>query len=60
MFATVLKWILKLVDVSIALDGDILTIVLELGNIKVLDLNVDLIKDKTPVSTKVRSVKVGK
>jgi hypothetical protein len=59
MFAKILMWLLKLVDLSVTLDGDILTIVIELGSIKVLDLTIDLIKDKN-VTTKVRSVKTRK
>lgn len=59
MFAKILMWLLKMVDISIDLEGDILTIVIELGSIKVLDLNIDLIKDKNP-TTKVRSVKARK
>ena len=59
MFAKILGWLLKLVDLSARLDGDLLTIVIELGSIKVLDLTLDLIKDKN-VTTKVRSVNVEK
>lgn len=59
MFAKILGWLLKLVDLSVTLEGDILTIVIELGSIKVLDLTIDLIKDKN-VTTKVRSVRARK
>lgn len=55
MFAKILKWLLKMVDVDVSLNGDILTIVLELGGIKVLDLTIDLIKNEN-VTTKVRSL----
>lgn len=59
MFAKILKWLLKMVDVSVTLEGDLLTVVIELGNIKVLDITIDLIKDDQ-VTTKVRSVKARK
>jgi hypothetical protein len=45
MFAKILKWLLKLVDVEIRLEKDILYIVLSLGSVKVLNLAIDLIKD---------------
>ena len=60
MFAKILMWLLKMVDISIDLEGDILTIVIELGSIKVLDLHIDLIKDNKPLSTQVRSVRARK
>jgi hypothetical protein len=50
-WVALLSFILKMVDVSVSLDGDILTIILELGSIKVLDLHLDLIKDGPELST---------
>ena len=60
MFAKILGFLLKMVDLTIDLDGDILTIVLELGTIKVLNLTIDLIKDNNKATTKVRSVNARK
>ena len=51
-WAGLLGFILKMVDLSVSLDGDILSIVLELGSIKVLDLHLDLIKDNDEVASK--------
>ena len=58
MFVKILSWLLKMVDVNVNLDGDILTIVLELGSVKVLDLKIDLIKDnkENSAASSVRSV----
>jgi hypothetical protein len=58
VFVKILSWLLKMVDVNVNLDGDILTIVLELGSVKVLDLKIDLIKDnkENSAASSVRSV----
>ena len=47
MFAKILGWLLKLVDVSVTLNGDLLHLKIDLGNTTVLDLEIDLIKDRT-------------
>jgi len=62
VFVKILKWLLKMVDFDISLNGDLVTIVLTLGSVKVLDFTVDLIKDdKTTTGVRsVRSVKVPK
>jgi hypothetical protein len=50
MFAKIMAWLFTLVDLTVSLDGDILSIVVELGSIKVLDLQIDLVKDENEVS----------
>lgn len=42
---TLFTFVLKMVDVDISLNGDVLTVVLEMFGAKVVDLTIDLIKD---------------
>lgn len=60
MFAKILGWLLKLVDIDVGLDGDILHIKITLGKITVLDIKIDLIKDKVEKGTgDIRSARVN-
>lgn len=47
MFKRILKWLLRLVDISVEVDGDVLHLVIELGGMTVLDKRIDLIKENT-------------
>lgn len=43
---SILVWLLKMVDISVALQGDILTVGIVLAGKEVFSWEVDLIKDK--------------
>ena len=50
MFKKILVWLLKMVDVDVSLENDILTINLELGGMPVFTWSMDLIKEKSATS----------
>jgi hypothetical protein len=50
MIKRIAKWILKMVDVDVKLDGDVVTIRIELAGVQLVEWSIDLIKEPQGVT----------
>lgn len=50
MIKRIAKWILKMVDVDVKLDGDVVTIRIELAGVQLVEWSIDLIKEPEGVT----------
>jgi len=50
MIKRIAKWILQMVDVDVKLDGDIVTISIELAGVQLVEWSIDLIKEPEGVT----------